>query len=112
MRVQVAKLTNHRTAHGVSHQRGLLNALGIQECGSRMCKLGYGERCDGISTASESGQVRHQGMELIGECFGSGQQITAGEPKAMQVHHYRRISRVGRLSIEDLNVIDRRPTLS
>ena len=112
MRIQVAKLTDHRTTHGVSHQRGLLNALGIQERGSRVCKLGYGERFDGISAPAESGQVGHQGMKLIGEYFSGGQQIAAREPKSMEVQHHWRIRRGGRLTIEDIDAVDRRPTLS
>ena len=111
MRVQVAKLTDHRTTHGVSDQRGLLNALGIQERGSHMCKFGYGERLDGISAPAESGQVGHQGMELIGECFSGGQQIAARQPKPMQMHHHRPIRRVRRLTIENVDAVDRGPAL-
>jgi hypothetical protein len=76
-----------------------------------MRQFRHSKRLDGVTAPSESGQIGHQCVELIGECFGGRQQIATGQSKPMEVHHHGRIRRTWRFTIENVNALDRGPPL-
>ena len=59
MWVQVGKLNDHWTTHGVTDQRDLLDSLGVKEGGGRMRESGHSERLYGVTAPAESRKVGH-----------------------------------------------------
>ncbi len=69
------------------------------------------ERFGCPATTSEPGQIGDERVEITTQPLGRRQQVATGKSESVEVHHHLGIRRIGRLTIEDVDTPDRRPSL-
>jgi hypothetical protein len=90
----VREFADDGAAHRVADQGRRLDLTIVEEPGRRVCEVGYVERVDGSSAASEPGQVWDEGVEFVRQSFGGRQQVPAREAEPVQVQHHRSVRRL------------------
>ena len=93
-RIRVRELADDRAAHRVPDQRHRLDLTVVEESGRCVRQVVHVEGVDGPPAAAEPGQVRDQGVELVGQPFCCWQQVAAGKAESVQVHHDRGVGRL------------------
>ena len=109
--IEVRELADDGAAHRVADQRYGLDLAVVEEGGRRMRHFRHVERFGCPATTSEPGQIGDERVEVVAQPLGRRQKVTTGEAESVEMHHHPGIRRLGRLTIEDVDTTDRRPSL-
>jgi hypothetical protein len=107
----MGELGDHRAAHRVADEGRRLDAPVVEEARGGVSQVRDVQRLGRVPTAAEARQVGDERVVLLGQALGRRDEVGPGHPEAVQVEHHRSVHWTGRLAVEDLDAVERRPAL-